>query len=897
MQRIKTPSHPPDDWSDSNSSSYSDSDSSVPEWESSVNSLGELLFIECDPVVSYSGNRLEPEPSEFSSRNEVRQSTRSKFLKILRRRDSKRRSRRLLKNPESVTVSQETTKVTFQDNEEGEIREVTLKVNQEKYSSGIKSVLIESLLGIIVSTLSDGNRVMIAGFIPESEAAKQKNIKIGDWLKSINNVDLTFNNLNSILEQFVLEVEVVLKLQCVAGVDVTKNPPINELTSQSNFVQELINENSDDENTVSAMLCEHPVGVMYINTECLNETGPEFEGVQYCYPHPYKKNWLCLARGIFITLDHLLQEVTHSSLHLTSAFCDEKLCHIAYKRLKNKLFLLMLPDNCCSIKEMPLIRNELIRLLEFMYQTADSSFGTDVFKLQLDHFFSRFFVRMLSGAWHKMEQKVELANLISKSEIPFYHFEGVLPVSHYLPLPEEARLQIDDALTELEASDYREWNEDPLDCQRLFTIIGSALYHSGFLLSSHFAHEDLVDVHIFCRQHGLFHLSQTEPVRSLVLWREVFPSSCNRGLESESKFVPEGRRYLLIVGTGKDLLIVIMEAGGCTEDPEDHMGPDPFYVEEVQATLAHLQDIGISSLASRWMSNHFDSQVTVPEIPIRRKMDFLSNISFVKSNLPNSQKEVGVQNQKKPEITSILKRRSSDHGPLFSSSLVSLTDDNVDIQSEDSSSQGGYSDRGDFIDEPVLGRRAIREKRHMELYDDESDIEDYRDGSQSNSSYDLSEIRQSLLIDMVEKKPNRLTSGTDNVLFHYVHLDTTEGILLSPPDVQTNSVTLEVVLNNFRKCAQNIHDLFQNTLRYKEMLAQDVTKCVFNKSLIAIKEYGTLFECTFADDLFKKYDKLTYWVIGRVYNIPHHKEVFVCYQDTIPQNIIEISFKLGAMAN
>ncbi|KAF5301487.1 hypothetical protein FQR65_LT08790 [Abscondita terminalis] len=896
MQRIKIPNQPLEEWSDSNSDSYSETDSSIPEWESSINSSGELLFIECDPVVSYSGNRLEPEPSEFSTKSDVRQSTRSKFLKILRRRDSKRRSRRIIKSQDSIPISQDTTKVKFQDNEEGEIREVSLKINQEKYAAGNKNALIESLLGIIVSTLSDGNRVMIAGFIPDSEAAKQKNIKIGDWLKSINNIDLTFTNLNAVIEEFVVEVEVTLKLQCVAGIDVTKNPPINELTNQSNFVQELINDNPDDDSGLSLMLSEHPVGVMYINTESLNETGPEFEGILYCYPHPYKQNSLCLARGIFITLDHLLQEVTHSKLHLTSVLCDDKLCHIAYKRQKNKLFLLMLPDNCCSVKEICLIRNEIIRLIEFTYQTMDRCFENEIFKFQLDHFFSRFFVKMLSGAWHKMEQKLELQNLITKCDVLTYQFEDVLPVAHYLDLPDEARLQIDDALTELEASDYREWNDDPLDCQRLFTIIGSALYHSGFLLNSHFVHEDLVDVHIYCRQHGLFYLSQTEPVRSLVLWKEVFPSSCNRGLEFEFNFVPEGRRYLLVVGSGKDLLVVIMEAGGCTEDPEDHMGPDPFYVEEVQATLAHLQDIGISNLASRWISNNYGSQVTIPEIPIRRKMDFLSNISFVKTNSPNAQKEVGILNQKKPEITSILKRRSSDHGQLFSSSLISLTDDNVDVQSEDSSSQGGYSDRGDFVDEPVLGRRAIREKR-MESYDDESDIEDYRDGSQSNSSYDLSEIRQSLLIDMVEKKPDRLTAGADNVLFHYVQLDVSEGIILCPPEVHLNSVTSEVVLNNFRKCAQNIHDLFQNTLRFKDLLAQDVTKCVFNKSLIAIKEYGTLFECTYADDLFKKYDKLTYWVIGRLYHIPHPREVYICYQDTIPQNIIEISFKLGAMAN
>ncbi|KAJ8932887.1 hypothetical protein NQ314_014368 [Rhamnusium bicolor] len=92
-------------------------------------------------------------------------------------------------------------------------------------------------------------------------------------------------------------------------------------------------------------------------------------------------------------------------------------------------------------------------------------------------------------------------------------------------------------------------NEEPLDCQRLFTILGSALYHSGYLLATHLIHEDLMDVHCFCKQQGLFHLSRTEPVKSLVLWKEVFPHSCR--LQNSNVKFPEGKRYLLVVGSAK----------------------------------------------------------------------------------------------------------------------------------------------------------------------------------------------------------------------------------------------------------------------------------------------------------------------------------------------------------
>lgn len=91
----------------------------------------------------------------------------------------------------------------------------------------------------------------------------------------------------------------------------------------------------------------------------------------------------------------------------------------------------------------------------------------------------------------------------------------------------------------------------------------------GYLLASHLARTDLVDVHAFCRQQGLLHLGRSEPVRSLVLWREVFPASCNRGLSepvvpytptTTSPYQPpQGRWFLLIVGKVTKLCYVVLQ--------------------------------------------------------------------------------------------------------------------------------------------------------------------------------------------------------------------------------------------------------------------------------------------------------------------------------------------------
>lgn len=52
-------------------------------------------------------------------------------------------------------------------------------------------------------------------------------------------------------------------------------------------------------------------------------------------------------------------------------------------------------------------------------------------------------------------------------------------------------------------------------------------------------------------------------------------------------------------------------------------------------------------------------------------------------------------------------------------------------------------------------------------------------------------------------------------MYHFIHLDTTEGIILCPAEPKTTSQTYEAILNNFRQCCQKIHALFQSTLRFK----------------------------------------------------------------------------------
>ncbi|XP_044761022.1 protein inturned isoform X2 [Coccinella septempunctata] len=781
-----------EEWSES-SSYYSDSDSSsIPDWDSSVDEkTGEVLYIECHPFVTQNIKDDSANQNNTFVRNKSRRSTRGKFLRLLRRRESKRYSKRNTRVQEQE--SHTSNKVKFQDFQQGEEREVLLTVRNER-----NIISTEALFGINVSTLSDGLRLMVAGFSNDSSAKYDKNIKIGDWLKSVNGIEVDCHNIVSVLQQISGQKEVLIKLQRVAGVEITKDPPINVLNNQSPFVRQLISFSAEENEKIQEILCGFPVGLIYLDTQSLDESAPEYQNVIYCYPRPLQKSILCCSKGIFITLNHLLKDITKANTKITSFTYNKMLCYTSYFHLDQHLLLLMLPETCAKLNEIELITSEIVRMFTFTYDTLDNCFNDDNLH-HVDHILSMFFVRMLNGGIWPGELKVpENHENIPEND---YVFEDILPAVHSVDLPNEAMVQVEDALTELESCDYREWNEEPLDCQRIFTVLGSAWYHAGYLMASHFIHEDLVDIHSFCKHQGILHLSKTEPVKTLILWREVFPSSC-RDLDDPLFNIPQARRHLLIVGTKNDILVVIMEAGGCTEAPEENAAPEPFYVEEVQATLSHIQELGIPELADRFLNMNPGPQVTLPMAPSNKKK--LDVLNFVKPQPSHSRDSY--LTSKKQEVTSILKKRGNDQSQVYTAH--SLLEDTYDVCSEDSGSQGCGSE---FSDD----QRAQRRHRY-DSNSEESDSEENADGSQmSSNSFDVAEMKQMLLAETEGIQPIQITAGPVNVLYHFVQFDKLEGILISPPECAVESPTRNVVISNFRRCCQAMHNLFQNTIRFK----------------------------------------------------------------------------------
>jgi hypothetical protein len=83
---------------------------------------------------------------------------------------------------------------------------------------------------------------------------------------------------------------------------------------------------------------------------------------------------------------------------------------------------------------------------------------------------------------------------------------------------------------------------------------------------------------------------------------------------------------------------------------------------------------------------------------------------------------------------------------------------------------------------------------------------------------------------------------------------------------------LNFICNNFQEYLYALPFKFLDTVVYnhilnyasfQKLMGQEISKSLINKSLIAIKEHGVLFECTTNDgECTKKSLPLTYWVVG-----------------------------------
>lgn len=668
-------------------------DSLILEWESYVTEDGRLFYMELNTQQqqkpTQNDSSLSVVRNEFTRVSTRRSKTAGKLSKLMNRRTKKSEQN----NGEHSLP--EASKVTFSETSEGEVKEIALSVDPAmRHKFGRRSTLCESMLGVSTCPFPDGQRMMIANFVPNTFLANEKTAKVGDWLRFINEHEINAENLDPILLSFEYPTDIILKLQRTSDEE-SFNPSQNS-TRKITSLEQLSDKGnlffSESDVTDGNMV----FSLMYLTMEGLQEQGAEGQDVLYCFP-PKDKNCLYTSRGSFLTLNSILTTPVFSSPTITTVQIKNQTYHISYTSFNEDLLLIAILSDYATVQETQMKTVEIIRYLEFSNRILPSCFV--------------------------QKNTAELNNICKIITLNYQSrlknstlFKRALLEPHHVPLPKEAQLRIDDALGEMESMDYREWNNDPLKSHREFFIIGSALYFKSYLLASHLPAADVCDIEAFIRTYGISKILKNQNLKDLIVWQEIYPKSVERGLNENSRIF--GRWFLALIAKSQMLLAVILESridGSNTKEEDLIIRPSPFYIEEIQETLEHLKTGGIESLANSWASYNKRPQCVVENSDI-----FPSTSNF----------------SKKTEIISILKRRNNSTENIGGNISLGI---------------GG----GSSIHSQTLSEDSNAKNEEDDDDGSDSDWDGFPDSQRSSSGFDMSEMADTLLKEVSDIVPSK----------------------------------------------------------------------------------------------------------------------------------------------
>ncbi|XP_075399946.1 protein inturned [Tenrec ecaudatus] len=898
-----------DGWtSDSGSSSASsDADDLKPEWLNSVQKNGELFYLELSedeeesllpevPTtvnrVRFSENEIIIEEEDYKDRKKHEPKLK-RFTKILK-------GKRLLPKHYNKKGSQDSGPVSIlkhQSNQKTGVivqqryKDVNVYINPKKLTvtkAKEQLKLLEVLVGIIHQTKwswrrtgqqRSGERIVVHGLLPGGSAMKSGQILIGDVLVAVNDVDVTTENIERVLSCIPGPMQVKLTFENAYAVKKETMQPkqTKAQLNTSDLVKLLWGEEVED---IQQNVLNTPHIIMYLTLQLDSETSKEEQEILYHYPKSEASQKLKSVRGIFLTLCDMLENVTGTHVTSSSLLLNGKQIHMAYWKESDKLLLIGLPA-----EEVPLprIRNmieDVARTLKFMYGSLDSAFCHIENVPRLDHFFSLFFQRALQPA-----------NVHSDASFGAHEYDACsavllesLPGVRWLTLPWEIKMKLDMALSNLEAADFAELSEDYYDMRRLYSILGSSLFYKGYLICSHLPKDDLNDIAAYCRHHCLLPIAAKQRIGQLVIWREVFPQHHLQPSQNSNTEVfpePEGRYFLLIVGLRHYMLCVILEAGGCASKAIGKPGPDYIYVDQVKTTLHQLEGV----------DSHLEERLASCPTPCLSSADwFLTGSRDQLDSLTTSPILSRLQSTSKVAASPTCRRA------LFDYSLKTH-------KPSPSRSIGGSDNGCDGGEGVGISPHTIPDAMWKQR---ESQGSDGPEVTKKKSTLPNPFLLGNLKKELSEKEREiyntvKLTSGPENTLFHYVALETMQGILITPTYEEVAQLSSSVhpqLIRNFHQCCLSIRAVFQQALVEENKKAltgrdrSDSPKSV--SSLNPVREHGVLFECSPENwtNQRKTPPVMAYWVVGRLFLRPRPQELYVCFHDSVTEIAMELAFKM-----
>ncbi|XP_051013047.1 protein inturned [Acomys russatus] len=893
------------------SSASSDTDLE-PEWLDSVQRNGELFYLELSEGEEES---LLPESQAVSHVNHVRFSEkeviieeddsreRKKYEPKLKRFTKILKSKRLLPKrchkkdssdhgPVSILKHQSNQRpgVTVQQR----YKDVTVYINPKRLTvtkAREQLKLLEVLVGIIHQTKwswrrggkqADGERLVVHGLLPGGSAMKSGQVLVGDVLVAVNDVDVTSENIERVLSCIPGPMQVKLTFENAYAVrKETAQPKKKKTQSSTNDLVKLLCGLEAEGGQHSALGTPHIT--MYLTLQIQSEAAREEQEILYHYPASEASQKLKSVRGIFLTLCDMLETVTGTQVTSSSLHLNGKQIHVAYLKESDKLLLIGLPAEEVPLPKLRNMIEDAAQTLTFMYGSLDSAFCQVENTPRLDHFFSLFFQRALQPDKLHLSASPSAQQYDAASAVLLDNLPGV----RWLTLPQELKVELDTALSDLEAADFAELSEDYYDMRRLYTILGSSLFYKGYLVCSHLPKDDVVEIAAYCRQYCLLPLAAKQRIGQLIIWREVFPRHHLQPPSDSDTDVfqePEGRYFLLIVGLRHSMLCVLLEAGGCASKATGTPGPDCIYVDQVRATLHQLEGV----------DSRMEEQLATPLGPCLSCADwFLAAPREKADGLTTS-----------PILSRLQGPSRTAASPTCRRTLFSDYSFKARKPSPSRSSEGCEPGEGEGVGlSPHTTPDAVRKQRESNGSEDSMALLKLaRKKSTLPNPFHLGNSKK----DVSEKELEvcnvmKLTSGPENTLFHYVALETVQGIFITPTHEEVAQLGGSVhsqLIRNFHQCCLSIRATFQQTLkeeRKKSLSGGDDSESANSLcSLSHVKEHGVLFECSPENwtDQKKAPPVMSYWVVGRLLLHPKPQELYVCFHDSVSEIAIEMAFRL-----
>ncbi|XP_037939983.1 protein inturned [Teleopsis dalmanni] len=717
---------------------------------------------------------------------------------------------------------------------QGHVKQLELIISAaNRYRFGRRSSAVESILGFRVVAFPDQPEcLMVDDFIHQMPNIQQHIIR-GDWFKSLDNIDIRTSNIEELLLQFTEPTKVCLRFQGAPPIvdDITDLGNIGQnikiIEDFSTFAKKFSSLTKEESKTtiIAKNNDAQPFIFLLLPPECYQND--KYKSSLYSYPENPEENFLYKTRGSFLTMNAVLTEELKTKPLVTKILIERDQYYVNYGSLGGFLALSAFLAEKISVSESKKWANELLCYIRFALPnlSPDDFLKSNVSVANLRRFLNDFFL---------IQQNRFLAICKRNS----YLFEELFEQTRYLPLPKEAQLRILDAMSELEAMDYRNWNTEPLNTHREFFVYGSALFYDMFILVSQVPVNILSNIECFLRCRGIFNFIVNQNVKELYVWEEIILPN-----------TPE-RHFLIVCGRHHFILTVILKLFNDPDlVPNAKISPSLFYIEEIQETLEHLIQCGIESLAMFWS---------------------------VSNKRPAILCEVGQEEYEKNSMKSEISTKQK----LPLNLLTSSNQSQLEEESYVSSSVAGSSVQSE---EEVYRKRLVSVNSGFDS-DSESDWENFYEQDVLDSESQC-QIAKSLRKEINNLIPVNITAGWKNELFYYISIDHGNGLILCPflSNVDVRLVT------EIRKACFLIHNVLKSSNNIKLPLTKEVNKNI--TGMVAIKEHSISVQLNdTSNQLNMKNNRFI--VVGRLFKTPI-KEIYVCHRPDVPQNIIEIAFRLS----